>query len=73
MRDTSPEIERFVAERYRAMTGAERVRIAAGMFETARVLALADLAADAEPRERRVRLLERFYPELAGALRDRLP
>jgi hypothetical protein len=72
MRDTTPELDRLVTERYRAMSGVERVRIAAGMFDTARTLALADLDPAAGARERRVRLLERFYPELSDALRDSL-
>ncbi len=38
MSDTSLEVERMVAERYQQMTPEERMRIAASMFETARVI-----------------------------------
>lgn len=75
MNDTSPEIAAMIAARYAAMTGAERVRIAAGMFETARALVLASLPATATADERRRHLLHRFYPELVGrvALREAAP
>lgn len=64
MNDTSPEVEALIAERYRAMSGAERVRIAAGMFETARTLVLASLPQPIDGRAARAALCRRLYPEL---------
>lgn len=65
MNDTSDEVALLIAERYRRMSGAERIRIAAGMFDTARALILAsEPAASAEDRRRL--LLRRLYPELTG-------
>lgn len=68
MNDTSPEIAKILSARYAAMTGAQRVRIAAGMFDTARALVLASLSASATPDEQRRHLLQRFYPELASSI-----
>jgi hypothetical protein len=64
MNDTSPEVAEMIAARYAAMSGVERLALAAGMFETARALVLASLPPDATPLERRRHLLQRFYPEL---------
>lgn len=68
MNDTSPEVAEMIAARYAAMTGAERVRIATGMFETARAIVLASLPASATADERRRHLLRRFYPELVDRI-----
>ena len=65
MNDTSREFARMVAERYAGMRPEERVRIAAEMFDTARELVLASLPPGLSPAERRYRLCERFYGELA--------
>ena len=65
MNDTSREIERMVAKRYAGMLPAERVRIAAEMFDAARQLALASFPADLAPRDVRRLLCRRFYGELA--------
>lgn len=62
--DTSPEIARVVAERYRAMSGRERFMIGIRMFETARALAMASLPPGVSENERRHHLCKRFYPEL---------
>lgn len=64
MRDTSPEVERLLEARYAAMSGAERVAIAARMFDTARSIVLFSLPPDLTPAERRRALFRRFYPEL---------
>ena len=66
MRDTSPEVERMVRERYREMTPAERFLIGARMFETARAMALASFPGGLSPQETRRRLCERFYGALAA-------
>ena len=36
--DTSPEMDKMVAERYKLMTPDRRMRIASSMFETARAI-----------------------------------
>ena len=64
--DTSDQVARLIAERYRQMSGVERIRIAAGMFDTARALILAsEPVADFE--SRRGLLLRRLYPELTAS------
>ena len=65
MNDTSREIERMVAKRPAAVLPAERVRIAAEMFDTARQLALASFPAELSPGDVRRQLCRRFYGELA--------
>ena len=61
MSDTSPEVERMVAERYQQMTPEERMRIAASMFETARVIVESSLAPNLTRRERRLAFAQRMY------------
>jgi hypothetical protein len=63
MRDTTPEFERFVAERYRRLSDAERVRLCTEMFDAARVLVESSLPAGLSDRERGHRITERFYGE----------
>ena len=65
MNDTSREFARMIAERYASMRPEERVRIASEMFDTARELVLASLPPKLTPAERRYRLCERLYGELA--------
>ena len=65
MNDTSREFDLMVAKRYAAMPPAERVLIAAEMFDTARQLVLASFPAGLSPAEVRRRLCRRFYGELA--------
>lgn len=61
MSDTSPEVERMVAERYQQMTPEERMRIAASMFETARAIVESSLPATLTGRERRLAFVQRMY------------
>ena len=61
MNDTSPEMEKMVAERYRRMTPEERMSIASSMFETARTLIEASLAPDLTRRDRRLAFARRMY------------
>lgn len=61
MSDTSPEVERMVAEHYQQMTPEERMRIAASMFETARVIVESSLPATLTRRERRLAFAQRMY------------
>lgn len=69
MNDTSPEMERIVAERYRQKSPDERMRIAASMFETARKIVESSLPAGMSRKERRLpwvrRLYEKELPEKA--------
>lgn len=65
MDDTTPEFRRLVRARLRALAPAERVRMCAEMFETARRIVEASLPADLSPEERRHRICRRFYGELA--------
>ena len=61
MKDTSPEFEAMVNERYRQMTPDERVRIAASMYDTARAIVLSSLPEGLSRRERRLAFVRRFY------------
>jgi len=63
--DTTPEVARLVRELCARKTGAERLRMGASMFETARTLVLASLPPGLSERELRRRLCARFYGELA--------
>lgn len=65
MTDTTPEVTRLVRELYARRTGAERLAMAASMFETARTMVLASLPAGLPQAEIHHRLCERFYGNLA--------
>lgn len=68
MRDTSPEVERMVRERYLAMSPEERLVIGCQMFETARTIVLASFPPKLTPEEVRRRLCERFYGTQLAAI-----
>jgi len=61
MSDTSPKIEAMIRKRYEQMTPDERVRIAAGMFETARAIVISSLPPNLSRREQRLAVARRFY------------
>jgi hypothetical protein len=63
MNDTSPEVEKMVREMLMARSGAERVRMAAEMFEAARQVILASFPPGLSEDEVRRRLFERVYAE----------
>jgi hypothetical protein len=65
MQDTTPEFRKLVKEGYARMAPEERVRICTEMFDTAFALAEASMPEDLDPVERRFRLCERFYGDLA--------
>jgi len=65
MRDTTPEFQRAVDAAYARLVPEERVRLCAEMFESARALVEASLPEGLDPEERRFRLCERFYGDLA--------
>ena len=61
MHDTAPEFARIVAERHRAMTPAQRLRVASEMFDTARAIVESSLAPGLTRYERRLALSRRMY------------
>ena len=63
MNDTSPEVESMVRDRLMALTGEQRMRIGADMFESARRMVLASLPSGVSEYERRRLLFERVYGE----------
>ena len=65
MQDTTPEFRKLVAQGYARMTPENRVRICTEMFDTACALVEASMPVDLDPVERRFRLCERFYGDLA--------
>jgi hypothetical protein len=65
MQDTTPEFQSIVDAAYARLTPAERVRMCTEMFDTAREIVLASLPVDLAPAERRFRLCERLYGDLA--------
>jgi hypothetical protein len=66
MQDTTAEFRGFMEERFTAMSPQERVRACTEMFDTARILAEASFTEDLDPVERRFRLCERLYGDLAA-------
>ncbi len=61
MNDTDAAIAQIVAERYAAMTPAERCRAAASMFETARAIVESSLPKTLTLTERRLAVARRIY------------
>ncbi len=61
MNDTTARIAAMVAERHRRMSPAERLAIAAAMFDDARSIVEASLPASLSRVERRLALIKRFY------------
>lgn len=61
--DTSPEVAVLVRDRLMALSGAERFRMGAEMFDAARRMALASFPSDLTDAERKRRLFERLYGE----------
>jgi len=61
MNDTTPEIERMVRELMGRRSGAERMRMAAQMFDVARSMVMASFSPDLSDVEVKDLLCERFY------------
>jgi hypothetical protein len=61
MNDTLPEIEKKMRELLMARSGAERVIMAASMFDSARTMVLASLPSDLTDEELKRKLCERTY------------
>lgn len=73
--DTSPEVARRYREALAALSGADRVRMACDMFDTARTLVSSSWSDEArrDSVESRIRLLTRFYGrDLDPALLERV-
>jgi len=66
MQDTTPEFRKRVQEGFARMTPEERVRVCTEMFDTAVALAAASLPEGLNPQERRFKLCERLYGDLAA-------
>jgi hypothetical protein len=63
MNDTSPAVEQQFRTLLLARSGAERLRMASGMFDSARRMMLASFPKDLSPEKIRQLLLARTYPE----------
>jgi hypothetical protein len=61
MNDTSPEIERRFRQMIMARSGAERLIMAASMFDAARAIVLASLPKDLPEEHLKQKLFERIY------------
>lgn len=61
MNDTDAAIFALVAERHRRMTPEQRMRIASGLFDTARAIVGSSLPSQLTLHERRLALARRFY------------
>jgi len=66
MQDTTPEFRKLVEQGYASMAPEERVRVCTEMFDTAFALVEASMPEGLDPVERRFRLCERIYGDLAA-------
>ena len=60
MNDTSPKIEKMMTDRMKLLSGEERLKMGASMFDTAKQLVIASLCASDEI-DMRIRIFLRFY------------
>jgi len=60
MNDTSPEVEKIVTDRMKRLSGEERLKMGASMFDTAKQLVIASLSTTDET-DMRIRIFLRFY------------
>ena len=61
MNDTSLEFEARVAAHYAALSPLERLRIASGLYDTARLIIASSLPPDLSAEERRYAIVKRIY------------
>lgn len=66
MSDTPDSVNFAYREMLMRKTGAERIAMASGMFDSARAMMLASFPKGSSPCEIRKMLLERTYPEIAA-------
>jgi hypothetical protein len=64
MKDTTPEIEKKYRQMLMAKSGAERVKMASSMFETAKKFVEASLPEGLTEEEKRKAMIKRIYPEI---------
>jgi hypothetical protein len=64
MNDTSESVDRQFRAMLMTKSGAERLQMGSGMFDSARSMMLASLPKDLPPHELRKLILARTYPEL---------
>ena len=67
MNDTDPKIAKLVRQRMLERSGAERVMMASGMFETAKAMVLASLPPGLTEIEIKGLLVERIYGDEVDA------
>ncbi len=67
MNDTSPAMRSIYREMLMKRSAEERLIMGAQMFEVARNLALASFPKGLSPTEKRLALLQRFYPRMESA------
>ncbi len=61
MNDTSPDFEARVAAHYAALSPLERMRIASGLYDTARAIIASSLPPDLSDEARRYAIVKRLY------------
>jgi len=68
MNDTTPEVSKYLRERYAAMSGEERFLVGIRMFDTARTIVEASIPAGLSELQRRREICRRFYPSLVASV-----
>ena len=72
MRDTSPSIEREMKDRFKRLSGCDRLKMGCSMFDMAKELVLASLP-PCSPQEQRRQIFLRFYgSDFDADRRDRI-
>jgi hypothetical protein len=61
MKDTSPEINRWMFERFMSLSGEQRLLMGLSMLSTARQMILDSLPTTLSPNDRKLALFERLY------------
>lgn len=64
MKDTPPEVEEKLRELYMQRSGAERLKMASDMFDSARAMIRASMPPGLTPEEEWEFIFRRTYPEL---------
>jgi hypothetical protein len=73
MKDTSESVDRQFRAMLMTKSGAERLQMGSGMFDSARGMMLASFPKDVNPHELRQLILARTYPELINPPRPMAP
>jgi len=72
MKDTTPEAEKLWRALWAAESPERRLLCALRMFDTAKAIVLSSFPPDLTERERKKRLLARFYPDLDPLLMEQI-